>query len=436
MRSLVLSILVGVVGCSSATPNDAREFPLPDASTDGTGGSTYDGFGGLHLNDAVAGPPRAPDGALCVNPPDIDGDHDGFTTNEGDCNDCDPNVNPGAYDVPGNGVDEDCDGIPDDEPAGCDTALAVDSTNATDAARSLGICRNQQGASWGLVSAAWVFPDGSSTSLQPLDSSCPSNLPPNPLSHGLLATYGSYLVPRDGASMVAISSGVARAGNNAVPAPGSGTSPAGGVMCTASAFPSGFPKPPPACVGLTASGTEVYDGMALELKIRVPTNAHALSFDFDFNTPEYPQFVCDIYNDEFVALLWSQASGTPSDHNISFDSQGDPVSVNNAFLEVCAPTTTNGKTFTCPLGTMQLEGTGILAVQGASSSDQVTRGGATGWLTTQANVVAGETITLRLGVWDAGDEALDSTTLLDHLIWSLSAGSSSSAPPVTMRPLQ
>src|SRR5258708_4876851 len=42
-----------------------------------------------------------------------DHDGDGFSAQDGDCNDCDPNMNPGAYDVDKNGLDEDCSGVAD-----------------------------------------------------------------------------------------------------------------------------------------------------------------------------------------------------------------------------------------------------------------------------------------------------------------------------------
>ena len=42
--------------------------------------------------------------------PVTDDDGDGFTVEDGDCDDADDGVNPGAYDVPDNGIDEDCDG--------------------------------------------------------------------------------------------------------------------------------------------------------------------------------------------------------------------------------------------------------------------------------------------------------------------------------------
>lgn len=40
---------------------------------------------------------------------DVDGD--GFTGDMGDCNDTNPAINPGAYDVPGDGVDQNCNGV-------------------------------------------------------------------------------------------------------------------------------------------------------------------------------------------------------------------------------------------------------------------------------------------------------------------------------------
>ncbi|MBI4826440.1 MAG: putative metal-binding motif-containing protein [Nitrospirae bacterium] len=42
-----------------------------------------------------------------------DNDHDGYTT-ETDCNDSDPDINPGVSDIDCDNVDEDCDGTPDD----------------------------------------------------------------------------------------------------------------------------------------------------------------------------------------------------------------------------------------------------------------------------------------------------------------------------------
>jgi hypothetical protein len=436
MRSrLWANLLVFVAACSGRSSGAGQGAVRSDAGNAAPDATDTSGRLGALDGALLVSPDARPLPSSCPNPPNVDGDQDGFTGLSGDCDDCDPNVNPGAYDVPGNGIDEDCDGVADDEPTGCDTGLAVDSSDPVAAAKSLGICRNQQGQSWGLVGAAWVFPDGTKTSLPPVQG-CPAGLGPNPLSHSLLSTYGARLVPRQGASMVAISSGMARAGVVPVPAPGLGTSPDHGSMCTKSAYPSGFPQPPPACSGVKPTATEIFDAMALELTIKVPTNASGLSFDFDFNTPEYPQFVCDVYNDEFVAFLWSGAP-TPADRNISFDSMGNPVSVNNAFLEVCSPAMPNGKTFTCPLGTRELEGTGILEDAGASPAEQFVRGGATSWLTTRADVLRGETVTLRFAIWDAGDDYLDSTTLIDNLVWTLSGGKAPFAPPMTMRsPIQ
>ncbi len=46
-----------------------------------------------------------------LDPRDVDADHDGYTPNQGDCDDADPARNPGAADTVGDGIDQNCDGI-------------------------------------------------------------------------------------------------------------------------------------------------------------------------------------------------------------------------------------------------------------------------------------------------------------------------------------
>ena len=50
------------------------------------------------------------DGVDLTCPTDIDDDQDGFTENQGDCDDADANINPGAAEVCGDNVDQNCDG--------------------------------------------------------------------------------------------------------------------------------------------------------------------------------------------------------------------------------------------------------------------------------------------------------------------------------------
>lgn len=81
----------------------------------------------------------------------VDHDGDGFSFTTGDCADCDPNINPGAYDYPLNTVDEDCNGTPDDEPANCDSGIAGTPDymlNTFDYVHALDLCRVQTGNSW------------------------------------------------------------------------------------------------------------------------------------------------------------------------------------------------------------------------------------------------------------------------------------------------
>jgi hypothetical protein len=94
----------------------------------------------------------------CNSAPNADDDGDGYSVADGDCNDCDPATNPGAFDVPGNQIDEDCSGTADDERMTCDDALPIDG-DAAAADRAIGLCRttvaNAKGKArtWGLLQA-------------------------------------------------------------------------------------------------------------------------------------------------------------------------------------------------------------------------------------------------------------------------------------------
>jgi hypothetical protein len=412
--ALACGMILTIAACSATS--DAPFGKGQNGSGGTAGQSNQGGSGGMFLPGGGSGGGNSEVNPPCsATDPNADLDGDGYTIADGDCNDCSAKMNPGAYDFFGNNIDEDCNGIADDEPFGCDENLPLDSDDPLQAARALGLCRftsaTATGAqkTWGVISAAYVFADGSVSSGHPDDPfECVGNggsgAPPNVLSHGLLPKFGP-ITPRQGSTMLALSSGIAREGVV-------GPSPAEAIMCTKSATPAGFPTPSSAaCPGQYIDDTFIAnDPMALELRIRVPTNAKSLSFDFDFYTYEYPGYICTEYNDFFVALLYSQHPNTPPNHNISFDKPGNPVSVNNGFLEVCKPGTHGKKTFQCPLGTAELMGTGF--------EDHA----ATGWLQTKTAVVPGEEITLRFAIWDMGDEILDSTVLIDNVAWDVEEG--------------
>ena len=63
------------------------------------------------FGDGDLGTPGADNDSCGVPSPDADGD--GYTVADGDCDDGDPAVNPGASEVC-NGFDDDCDGIIDE----------------------------------------------------------------------------------------------------------------------------------------------------------------------------------------------------------------------------------------------------------------------------------------------------------------------------------
>lgn len=323
-----------------------------------------------------------------------DHDGDGYSYQQGDCSDCDPAVNPGAYDFPGNGVDEDCSGTADDEPTGCDSgSLAMASSVPGDYAKAMDICRTSTAAAtgkqktWGVLTSALVQADGTST--------------PHSLSYGILSQFGANNLPQQGQKMAVFSSGTARATGD----PG-WVNPNGQVASfnqgKACAYPAGFPKNATGCPNGTGFA---YDSTGLKMDVRVPTNAKSFSYKFDFFSTEYPEWVCTSFNDGFVALLktgYMPANPAANSSNISFDSKNNPVSVNIGFFGLTSGPKLNGTA---------MDGT---------CWGQIC-GGGTDWLESTAPVVPGETITLQFSIWDTGDHLWDSFILIDDFEWSVSS---------------
>ena len=400
----------------------------PTSSSTGQGGAGQGGTGmggdDLGFDAGNQGGSGGEGGIVNCDPggaaDDVDGDS--FTEEEGDCNDCDKNRNPNAVEVPTEpgkeAFDENCNQAIDEPPAGtCDELLAVDTMEPVDGARAVGLCKqSQQIGDWGVVSAKWTVADGSPP---PVGKEVQFHL-----GHGMLSGFGPNVTTRHGARMLALSSGTARQPTD----PGyQGVN--GFVKGYTGSHPQGFPKESPACPGET-TGTP-NDPTGLEVVVRVPSNAYGFSFDFNFYTFEWPNFICSSYNDFFVALLTPFPPGQ-TDGNVSYDNVGNPVSVNNSLLEVCGcegnpplPCEAGNKMFSCSLGNIDLIGTGF-GFDGEDGMDHA----ATGWLKTQAPVKPGEEVTLRFAVYDSGDGSLDSTTLIDNWQWIAKPGTTVGTAPI------
>ena len=405
---------------------------------------------------------------ICVPAPcdsaTVDCDGDGWMVSDGDC--CDKpgvcgsepeKVNPGAIEVEGNGLDDNCNGKTDlfdtEDTLPCDQALASNSANATDYAKAIGICKQTtenpamlKDKTWGLIDAKILRVDGSALG--------------DPRALSIRTSFGSVSPPvLDGSSVMAMSSGIAADATQTNPGPNGGAPGGFNVSTThtpdstvsltgaaqysvsdwyATANPplkpaNGLPDSP-GCNG--ANDASANDSVMLVLRLRAPTNAKAFSFNSYFFSAEYPEFVCTTYNDQFIALV-DTPSGTPSpipnpvDKNLMTYSDGAqkwPIGINIAkgtnLFAVCDAQATNPTCWdtdvsatSCELGSSQLSGTGF----DIASGDTCTIGGGTFWLTTSGNVVPGEIVEIRIGIWDSGDWSYDSLSLIDGFKWLANA---------------
>ncbi len=379
----------------------------------------------------------------------VDQDGDGWSTCDGDC--CDDEligcvdaalVNPGAFEVEANEVDDDCDGMIDEPTPSCDSGLASDSSVATHYARALDLCQTTEEEAplpertWGVIDAWLTLANGAAM--------------PLPVQRSIRQDFGDGIGPSGGESMVVLSSGRAAAAEHTSPsfaAFESGQNLNTSVDAPADWVQANGGKFPTSCEtgNQPAPDTKANDSAMLRLRVRVPTNARSFSTRMFFFTAEYPEWVCSEYNDFFVALIDSAGEGNPADKNIAVYDDGQdlwPVGLNILTVAPGLFTVCESGFIGCQGGLQGVQydcmaGPGLLANTGFDELDtgescngaNFPVGGGTGWLEMSGNVSPGEIMEIRFALWDSGGHLFDALVLLDDWRWSLDAASPGVSTP-------
>lgn len=309
-----------------------------------------------------------------------------------DCDDTRFFVQPGGYEFPNNAVDDDCDGdIDETAPCVCN----VGSTTPQDITGAIGLCGDT------LTSARKSGVDS---------------------QFGVMTSYFDDVRPIDAEEGVApppsclavLSTGDALDDFNL------SVSHIGLPQCS---FPDPEPNP-----GLR-DGFPNFDLAQLHLKLKAPKNAQGFQFHFMFLSAEWPEFLCQVFNDTFFAVVDLEATGG-NRLNIAKDPQGRRISVNVGFFE--APrewTTPLGNTpygrvessLTARCNEIPADPTCMLPEYCSSSPavDLAYTGSGSGWLRASAPVRPGEEdIEITLSISDKSDSGLDSLVILDGFVWT------------------
>jgi hypothetical protein len=145
--------------------------------------------------------------------------------------------------------------------------------------------------------------------------------------------------------------------------------------------------------GAPVRGNTDQDVVILRVDFTAPANTNCLSVgSFAFYSEEYPEYVGTEYNDAFIAELdtsdWTTSGSTISaPHNFAFDPNGDVISINS---------------------------TGATSMSAANAAG-TTYDGATALLQAATQVTPG-THSLYLSIFDQGDQAWDSATMIDNIV--------------------
>jgi hypothetical protein len=151
-------------------------------------------------------------------------------------------------------------------------------------------------------------------------------------------------------------------------------------------------------------GGSANDYTEMRFTAQVPSDTSSFSYDLAFFSTEYPFYYDTAFNDMYVG--WLQAESWTG--NISFDEQGNPISLNAGFLDF----TDDGG------GLPEFAGTCMRQHAG------------TKWLTTTAPVTPGDSIEVVFAIFDLSDSILDSYVFLDNFQWGCEGPDKPSTKPV------
>ena len=303
-----------------------------------------------------------------------------------DCNDFLYFVQPGGYEFPNNEIDDDCDGEIDEEAESCSCALGANSS-AEELLASIDTCNDRTAS--------------------PIRSG-------NSRQFSVRSDYFT-VEPKKGDCLAVLSTGEANAAR--------GTSEYSSGVQEGTAFDfffDGNPDPDPESddpYGL------VYDLAQLTFEIHPPPNAMGISFFFMFMSSEFPEYLCQTFNDTFYTIMESDVINGGQPTNVSFDRNGQEITVNVGYFELPSEWTIDLSA--SPFGLPAMSSCPGFAESGCelptycqSGENLNYIGSGSGWLLSTAPIQRGEDIIkITFSVHDEGDPILDSMVLIDDFRW-------------------